>query len=281
MPYASVGPLDLYHELHGSGPPLVLVMGLGVDHRAWLPLLPLFEGFTTLIFDNAGVGRTRRRHTGSPPAPPYSVGGLADDLAGLLRQLDLGPAHVVGVSMGGAISMELAARAPDLLRSLTLAATWGRTDGWLRQIFAFREQLLAEGGAPALLRYVGLWAWASPYWEEDGIAVTSTEQLISQTSTHAWNADETVRYLGHLRASIEHDCEERLADIAAPTLVVVGEEDVLTPLRFARVLAARIPGAQLRVVPAQGHAFPFENPELFASIVQEFVVAVDARPRGS
>lgn len=176
--------------------------------------------------------------------------------------------------MGGAVSMELAVRAPELLRSLTLASTWQRTDGWLRQIFSFRERLLAEGGAPALLRYVGLWAWASPYWEGEGIAVSSTEELISQTSTHTWSVDETERYLGHLRASIEHDCEERLAEIAAPTLVVVGEEDVLTPLRFARAMAARIPGARLRVVPAQGHAFSFENPRLFASVVREFAAAV-------
>lgn len=271
MPYAPVGERDVYYELHGSGPPLVLVMGLGVDHRAWVPLLPLFEGFTTLIFDNAGVGATRDRETGSPPRPPYSVRGFADDLAGLLRYVELGPAHVVGVSMGGTIAMELAWRAPDLLRSLTLVATWQRTDGWLRRIFAFRERLLTDLGAEALLSYVSLWAWASPYWEGEGIAVTSTEQLISQTDTPAWDEDEAERYLGHLHAAIEHDCDERLPRITAPTLVVVGDEDVLTPVRFARALAARIPGARLEIVPTQGHAFSFENPELFASIVRAFV----------
>lgn len=271
MPYAPVGEREVYYELHGSGPPLVLVMGLGVDHRAWVPLLPLFAGFTTLIFDNAGVGATRDRETGLPPEPPYSVPRFADDLAGLLRHLELGSAHVVGVSMGGAIAMELAWRAPELLRSLTLVATWQRTDGWLRRIFAFRERLLADLGAEALLSYVSLWAWASPYWEDEGIAVTSTEQLISQTDTQAWDEGEAERYLGHLRAAIEHDCEERLSRITAPTLVVVGDEDVLTPVRFARALAARIPGARLEIVPAQGHAFSVENPELFASIVRTFV----------
>ena len=274
MPYAPVGAHELYYELHGTGPPLVLVMGLGVDHRAWVPLLPLFDGFTTLIFDNAGVGQTRDRATGRPPAPPYSIGRFADDLAGLLRHVELAAAHVVGVSMGGAIAMELAARAPELLRSLTLAATWQRTDGWLRQIFAFRERLLAELGPEALLRYVSLWAWASPYWEGDGIAVISSEELISQTDAQVWDTGERERYLGHLRASIEHDCEERLPAITAPTLVLVGDEDVLTPLRFARAMAAGIPGAQLRVVPAQGHAFSFENPELFASLVREFATGV-------
>lgn len=95
--------------------------------------------------------------------------------------------------------------------------------------------------------------------------------MISQTDAQAWDGGEAKRYLGHVRAAIEHDCDERLPQITAPTLVVVGDEDVLTPVRFARALAARIPGARLEIVPAQGHAFSFENPELFASIVREFV----------
>lgn len=270
MPYAPVGEVDLYYETHGSGPPLVLVMGLGVDRRAWLPLLPLFEGFTTVILDNAGVGETRERATGLPPEPPYSSERFAGELAGLLDHLALGPAHVVGVSMGGTIAMRLAAVRPELVRSLTLCATWHRTDGWLRQIFAFREQLLRELGPTPLLRYVSLFAWASRYWEEGGVAVTSTEALISQTNTLAWSEDEVRRYLGHLHAAIEHDAAALLPRIAAPTLVLVGDEDVLTPLRFGRAMAEQIPDARLEVVPGQGHAFCFEDPELFARLVRAF-----------
>ena len=142
MPFAAVGPRDLHYELTGDGPPLVLVMGLGVGGEAWRPLLPLFEGYRTLTYDNAGVGLTRDRVTGAPPEPPYATEGFADDLAGLLRTLELGPAHVVGVSMGGAIAMHLAAREPSLVRTLTLCATWPKADGLLRQVFAFREDLL-------------------------------------------------------------------------------------------------------------------------------------------
>lgn len=269
MAFAPVGDLDVYHEVHGDGPPFVLVMGLGVDHRAWIPLLPLFDGFTTVIFDNAGTGRTRRRADGLPPPPPYSTARLGDDLAGLLGHLDLGPAHVVGVSMGGAVAMQLAIRHPRTVRTLALVSTWHRADGWLREIFAFRRPLLEQLGPEALLRFVALWAWGSSSWQPGGIAVSSTERIVAQAAG-AWDDGERERYLGHLDASIAHDCEELLAGIAAPTLVVVGDEDVLTAPRFARAIADRIPGARLEVVPGRGHAFAFEDPERFAAIVTAF-----------
>ena len=174
MPFAAVGPRDLHYELTGDGPPLVLVMGVGGE--AWRPLLPLFEGYRTLTYDNAGVGLTRDRATGAPPEPPYATEGLADDLAWLLRALELGPAHVVGVSMGGAIAMHLAAREPSLVRTLTLCATWPRADGLLRQVFAFREDLLERLGPEGLLRYVSLFAWGPPSWEAGGVAVAATRR---------------------------------------------------------------------------------------------------------
>ena len=270
MPYAPAGSLDVWYELHGEGPPLVLVMGLGGGGDAWAPLLPLFDGFTVVTLDNAGTGRTRDRATGAPPEPPYSTAGLAADLAELLRRLERGSAHVVGVSMGGAIAMHLAAREPALVRTLTLCATWQRTDALLARVFAFREPLLERGGEAALQEYVALWAWAPRYWEEGGPAVASTAALISQGDTEAWTEAERRRYLGHLRASIEHDAEALLPAIAAPTLVLVGDEDVLTPLRFAGAIAATVPDARLEVVPGQGHAFAFEDPELFAQLVRDF-----------
>jgi len=270
VPFAAVGPRDLHYELTGHGPPLVLVMGLGVAGEAWRPLVPLFEGFRTLTYDNAGVGLTRDRATGAPPEPPYATVGFADDLAGLLRVLELGPAHVVGVSMGGAIAMHLAAREPSLVRTLTLCATWPKADGLLRQVFAFREDLLERLGPEGLLRYVSLFAWGPPAWEAGGVAVAATEALVGPGAP-AWDDDECRRYLGHLRASVEHDATGVLGAIEAPTLVLVGEGDILTPTRFGRAMADAIPAATLELAPDRGHAFPFEAPEEFARRVRAFL----------
>ena len=270
MPYAPVGSREIAYELSGSGPPLVLVMGLGVAGAAWAPVLPFFDEYRTLCFDNAGVGSTRDRATGDTPDPPYSTEGFAEDLAGLLRHLELGPAHVVGVSMGGAIAMHLAAREPSLVRTLTLCATWHRTDGLLRQVFALREPLLDGLGTDGLLRYVSLFAWGPSSWEAGGAAVAATEALVG-SGAPAWSEAERRRYLGHVRASIEHDAAPVLARIEAPTLVLVGDSDILTSPRFARAIAAEIPSARLEIVPDRGHAYSFEDAEDFARRVRAFV----------
>jgi aminoacrylate hydrolase len=274
MPFADVGPREVHYELTGDGPPLVLVMGLGVAGDAWQPLVPLFAGYRTLTFDNAGTGRTRDRATGEMPEPPYATEWFADDLAALLRALDHAPAHVVGVSMGGAIAMQLAAREPSLVRTLTLCATWPKADGLLRQIFSFREELLARLGPEALLRYVSLFAWGPPSWEEGGAAVGATEALVG-SGAPVWDDDERRRYLGHLRASLAHDATPVLGEIRAPTLVLVGNADILTPVRFARAMAAAIPSARLELAPDRGHAFPFEAPEEFARRVRAFIAEHD------
>ena len=270
MPFATVGARELHYELAGDGPPLVLVMGLSVAGDAWRPLLPLFEGYRTLVFDNAGVGLTRDRATGATPEPPYSTESFADDLAGLLRALEVGPAHVVGVSMGGAIAMQLAAREPGLVETLTLCATWPRADGLLRQVFEFREVLLEHLGPAGLLRYVSLFAWGPSSWEAGGAAVAATEALVG-SGAPVWSDDERQRYLGHLRASVEHDAMACSDAIRAPTLVLVGDGDILTPVRFARAMADAIPGATLEIAPDRGHAFPFEAPDEFARRVRAFL----------
>lgn len=274
MPFAPAGPREIHYELAGSGPPLVLVMGLGVAGEGWTPILPLLSGHTTLTFDNAGVGRTRDAATGEAPEPPYTTEGFADDLAALVRHLELGPAHVVGVSMGGAIAMQLAGREPSLVRSLTLCSTWHRADGLLREVFSFREPLLEGLGPEAVLRYVSLFAWGPASWEEGGAAVAATEALVG-SGAPTWSDAERRRYLGHVRASIEHDATRVLGRVEARTLVLTGDADVLTAPRFAAAVAAAIPGARLELVPGRGHAYAFEDPEDFARRLLAFVGSSD------
>src|ERR1041384_755350 len=123
MSTARVGSVELYWEEHGSGDPLLLIMGLAADSRAWMFQIPDFAArYRTIAFDNRGVGRS------SKPAGPYTIHEMADDAAGLLDALSIDRAHVVGVSMGGMIAQELVLRAPEKVRGLVLGCTYPEPD---------------------------------------------------------------------------------------------------------------------------------------------------------
>src|SRR5262245_34948349 len=128
MSTVTVGDVELYYEEHGSGEPLLLIMGLAADSMAWMFQLPAFsERYRTIVFDNRGVGRSAK------PAGPYTIAGMADDAAGLLAALGVERTHVVGVSMGGMIAQELALRHPQRVRGLVLACTFPEPDEEVRR----------------------------------------------------------------------------------------------------------------------------------------------------
>lgn len=127
MPTVRVGDIDVYYEVHGDGPPLVFVGGLGVDLTVFAPFVAqLARGFRVLTFDHRGAGRTDK------PDIVYSIPMMAEDTAGLMDALGLARAHVVGVSMGGRIAMELAARYPGRVDRLVLISTAATGTGRLR-----------------------------------------------------------------------------------------------------------------------------------------------------
>ena len=115
--------IELAYTEHGDGEPLLLIMGLGADSSAWESHVAAYhKRYRCIAVDNRGVGAS------STPVGPYSTGQMADDYAGLLEALDLGPVRVVGISMGGAIAQELALRHPELVERLVLVATWAKSD---------------------------------------------------------------------------------------------------------------------------------------------------------
>src|SRR5947209_16652108 len=135
MPHAELGGQRLYYEVHGDGEPLLCVMGLATDISGWRFQLPEFAGrFRTIVFDNRDVGRSSYADAG------YEVADMAGDALALADALELERFHLLGMSMGGAISQELTLAAPDRVLSLTLAVTWGGAGRWVRE----RTRLQAE-----------------------------------------------------------------------------------------------------------------------------------------
>jgi 3-oxoadipate enol-lactonase len=276
MPYALNAP-RLWYERHGSGEPLLLITGFTISSAVFEPVLPLYaERYECLLYDNRGSGRS-----GAPPVLT-SMPELAADAARLLDALDIDSAHVFGLSMGGMIAQELAIRFPERVRGLILGGT---TPGGPRAIRpALRElKALAASAAKGLNSntrpWLAEWLFSQEFREREPERVT---ELLEHFDRHRAPRHGA---LAQLWASIYHDTYSRLGNVQAPTLVLSGEEDRMTPIDNARLLAERIPDAEVRIVPRSGHAFLLERPEetfsLMTGWLDERSPIAAGRPHGA
>ena len=261
MPTIEANGQTLYHEVHGEGEPLLLVMGLAADTMAWAMQVPAFSArYRTIIFDNRDVGQS------SMAAGPYEITDMAQDTLALADGLELESFHLVGVSMGGAIAQEVALAAPDRVRTLTLAMTWPRGGAWaakLSELWSARvEHMSREERVDELM----LLTLSEDFFENaDGVAWLRDLML---QNPHPQSADAFARQLD---ASSRHDTRERLGRLAIPTHVIGAEHDILVPVWKSSELAELIPGARLSVIDAGPHGANLENAEEFNRLVLDFL----------
>ena len=262
MPLASVNGLDLYYEETGSGPPLLLLAGLSGTALGWAMLLPaLAEHFRVIAFDNRGAGRS------SAPPGPYTTREMADDAVALLTHLGIERAHVIGQSMGGLIAQELALAHPQRVDHLVLYSTYARPrpaihDPWLKNWVEASERGNPDQLATLLMPWFLTPAFmAQPDQVEAAIAEWVADPYPAPAQGVAAQA----------AACLSHDTLSRLGQIAAPTLVLVGAEDIVTPVACAQELAEGIPGARLHVLERGGHTPDVEYPEAVAEAMLAFL----------
>jgi len=277
MSTAKVGDLDMYYEVHGTGDPLLLIMGLAADSTAWMFQVPEFEQhYRTIVFDNRGVGRT------SKPAGPYTMHQMADDAAGLLDALAVDRAHVVGVSMGGMIAQELAIRYPGRVRSLVLACTYPEPDAEIERNRRFTVEKLggsvtSEGELEVDFKAVHpmdfLQQLLPTVFNPEFIA-RELPRLIQVFSGALQYGFSMEAILGQVAAAMSHKATDRLHEIAVPTLVITGDADRLIPPANSDILAKHIPGAKLVRIAGGSHGFNFETPEVFNRAVLDFLASV-------
>jgi pimeloyl-ACP methyl ester carboxylesterase len=263
--------INLCYETFGerSDPPALLIMGLGTQMVAWHEdfCRALAErGFYVVRFDNRDIGHSTHLDGLAPPTIPqllmrskgaahYKLSDMAEDAAGLLRELELEPAHVIGASMGGMIAQTLAARHPKRVRSLvsimsnTGALLWGQPALKLYPFFLRRP----AGGREA---YVA-------HFERLFSAIGSTglprdAEEIRELARLSWERDHDPAGPGRQLAAIlaSGDRTAELRRITAPTLVVHGTADPLVRLSGGRATARAIKGAKLMKVPGMGHDLP-------------------------
>ena len=256
---------ELYYELHGEGPPLVLVMGIGYDSSLWtLAQVPVLSTqFQVILVDNRDAGRS------SKAGQPYKIADMADDLAGLLDALGIQRSHLLGLSMGGMIAVEFALRHGDRLDRLVLAGTGaapGRSAVDPIQVWSWVKANDATGEVFGGQQFVSLFSTAFLRNHE---AVRDTAELLA-SNPYPMSPEAYERQADAYR---QFDALDRLAAIKAPTLVVVGEQDLLTPPWIAREVAEAIPGARFEVIRGDGssHVVPIECPDEFNRLVLEFL----------
>ena len=261
--------IKLCYETFGeeSDPTVLLIMGLGMQMIAWHEDLcrELAErGFYVVRFDNRDVGRSTHLDGVAPPSllallrrnphAPYTLTDMADDAAGLLTELDLAPAHVIGASMGGMIAQTLAVRHPALVRSLTsIMANTGSL--WSGQPAPSLYPLLlrrpTQGRERAIEQGVRTFEAIGSRRFQD---TQDVRALAGQSYDRDYDRAGVARQLGAIVAS--GDRTTQLRCVRAPTLVVHGSADRLVRPSGARATARAIPGARLMTIAGMGHYLP-------------------------
>ncbi len=224
MPVVPINGIKLYYEIHGAGEPLVLIAGLASDISEYAGISEgLAQKYRVVTFDNRGAGRSDK------PDIPYSIEMMADDAIRLMDAVGAGRAHIIGISMGGRIALELALQHPDRVDKLVLVSTAPRV------VRTWRQHLLFNT-LPRLPILKG--RYPQPYYA----------------------------FLRQRRASDAYDCTARLPDLRTPTLILHGRQDKVAPYKQAEEMQALIPDARLIGFDG-GHLFLFFKPHEFVATI--------------
>jgi len=258
---ATVNGSSLSYESTGDGPPLLFVHGLGGTGNVWhAQRVTLSKYFRVITLDLTGSGRSDKSKR------TYSIDAWADDLAGLLDHLHVEQAVVVGHSMGTVIVQKFAARYPQKTKAIVLAGALVELGAAGKEAFTKRAETAESEGMAGFADQV-LAGALSARTREGNLALTGMvrEMLL---------ANDPQCYAGHCRALVAGSAKADQPKITCPALLVVGDQDTVTPLSLQRLIASAIATSKVRVVPNTAHLTMLETPEVFNALLLEFLATV-------
>lgn len=265
MSIANVGDINIYYKIHGKGEPLVLIYGYGGHSELWFRQIPILsKKYRVIAFDNRGVGRSDK------PDTPYTMAMMAGDIAGLLDIIGIHAAHIFGISMGGMIAQHFALNYPQRVLSLILGCTYcGGAHSIqpepesLAALFDFER--LGKMTPEEAVRQAMPFCYSQKFINRNPGIIDRrvAKQLEYPTPGHGFTRQA--------EAIMGHDTYELLPNIRLPTLVIAGDNDRLIPVENSRILASRIPEAELVIMEGAGHEFFIENAEETNKKVLDFL----------
>jgi 3-oxoadipate enol-lactonase len=249
----------LAYDVDGVGEPMLLIQGLGYGRGGWGPARELLaRRFQVASFDNRGFGES------DAPPGPYTTPQLAGDALAVLDAAEIDTVHVVGISLGGMVAQELVLASPERVRTLVLCAT---TPGGATA-YPMPEQTVALMGRQPHLDPQD----ALRLFVENALSPKPRPGLVDEIVAYrVASPPDPAGWWALAGAGATHDAMARLGDIRVPTLIVHGTADNVVDARNARLLADAIDDARLELFEGVGHLLPWERPEEFTALVEEFL----------
>ncbi|MFW9768630.1 MAG: alpha/beta fold hydrolase [Candidatus Thorarchaeota archaeon] len=270
MPYATIGDVDIYFEVYGppEAPPLVLIGGWASYRWVWFRQVPfLKQKFRCIVFDNRGAGQS------SKPDYPYTMEMLATDTVGLMDQLHINDAHILGISMGGLVAQQIATSYPERVRSLILVATHFGGPNHVPipdKVQALLVALPTETISLQQARDMRYKATFSPHFLEQNKDLK--EQIDGWVEKHPAPLYAQVHQAS---ATAGFDGEKALKQISVPTLILHGANDFTILPKNSELIAERIHNSKLKFIEGAAHFVIIEKYEEFNQEVISFIEDVE------
>jgi len=263
MPTVKVNDITLNYEQQGSGEPLILIPFLTAENACYsFQVKDYAQHFTCISIDLRGTGLSDK------PSGPYTTEDMADDIAGLMKELGIESAHVSGLSLGAGIGLCLAAKYPEKIKTLSVHAGWTKTDLFLKTVISsWQVSAKALGNIPELaIQNIFPWCFTPDLYSEKPEYIEALSDFVR--SRPAQTVDD---FLLHTRAVLNHNVEAQIDRITAPTQITLGEYDMITSTRFVAPMTDRIPNSELIIFENCAHAPLFEKVEEFNERTLEFL----------
>lgn len=270
MPYATVGDVDIYYEIHGphDAPPLVLIGGWASYRWIWFRQIPTLKTkYRCIVFDNRGAGRS------SKPDYPYTMEMMANDTIGMLDKLHIKSAHFLGISMGGLIAQQIAISYPERVRSLILVATHFGGPNHIPIPDRIQALLVALPTETISLEQARDMRYRSTFSSQ---FLEENKELMNQIDEWAQKHPTPIFAQVHqASATAAFDSEDALKKITAPTLILQGDSDFTILPKNAELLADKIPNSRLKFIEGAAHFVIIEKYAEFNNEVLKFIDEVE------